>query len=95
MTPSRPDDIKLVEAVSQRLVELRDRYRRTTGMDLVMPLDLDSAFRRFQRLGNRYKLGHFHHSDSERQATREIAQWTVDVNNRLCGQPRTVLQWRD
>ena len=41
----------------------------------------------------RHKALDFRNTTEEVQATREIAQWTIDVNCELRGQKAKVVQW--
>ncbi len=39
--------------------------------------------------------GDYRHSAAEKKSVREVAQWTLDVNNRLRNQPENILEWED
>ena len=95
MIHSKKDDIALCYEVGKRLVELRDRIIRTTGMDLIVPEHLRMDMKRMNSLAARYKRSDFRHSNSEKKSLRTIAQWTVDLNRSICGQPSITLQWGD
>lgn len=38
---------------------------------------------------------YFRSTDAEKQATRNVAQWTLDLNCQLRGQPSKQLTWKD
>ena len=95
MIHSTKDDIMLCYEVGKRLIELRDKLIRTTGNDLIVPESLRADMIRMNRLAGRYKRDDYRHRDSEKKAVKVIAQWTLDLNCAICGQPSVVLQWKD
>jgi len=95
MTLSNRDDIAIVYEIQKRLVELRDRFCKVSGNDLIIPPNLKADFIRYNMVFGRYKEGDFRHSESEKKSIRAIAQWTVDLNRSICGQTPLKLEWRD
>ncbi len=92
---SQRDDIALTYEVGKRLLELRDRVIRTSGNDLIVPESLVFDMKRMNSLAARYKRGDFRHSEAELRSVKVIAQWTLDLNRAICGQPSETLQWKD
>ena len=90
---SAADDAALGEAVQTRFVELLNDWLRTRGEKLVPPPELASAVRRWREMCGRHARGDFRHRDSEIQATREVAQWTVDRKMELAGQAPKEIEW--
>lgn len=95
LLPSIQDTVILAEAVESRFLDLCGAHQRIKGEELLPPPDLNSAVLLWRRMRVRHKRGDFRNSRSELQATRTIAQWTMDVHCELRNQPKKTLQWRD
>jgi len=93
MVISNPDTLALGVAVEERFVQLCQLYKSATGNQLTIPSELDRAMFNWRKMRVRHKRNDFRHTDSELQATREIAQWTLDKKTELCGQPSKKLEW--
>jgi hypothetical protein len=93
MVKSNQGEIQLVYEVGKRLLELRDRIIRTTGMDLIVPESLRTDMKRMDSVAARYKRSDFRHSGAELKSVQTIAQWTLDLNRAICGQPSEILHW--
>jgi len=89
------DDVSLVLTIAEKYRELVDLHRRVRGRDLVVPLELNFDWNMFTVVLNRYRRGKFFHSEEEKRAVRNIAQWTVDVKRSLCNQTPVKLFWVD
>lgn len=91
---SRIDDISLAEAVEHRFVTLCSSYLQIRGVMLVPPPELDGDLFRWRTMRKRHKIGDFRNTQDEIKSTQRIAQWTLDVNNKLRNQDPKVLEWR-
>ena len=69
-----------VVMVNQKLQELDMRA------SLIIPPDLQGAWKRYCHLRNRVLEGDFRYRDSELKALKEIAQWSLDMVKMLRGQ---------
>lgn len=95
MKTSTMDDVCLGEAIETRLADLADAYLRIRGRTLQVPEILKNDFVRYTAYRSRHRKGDFRHSDSELKSVREIAQWSVQVNRALRGQPPKHIDWGD
>jgi len=85
-----PSDKSCLEgclAIEERYNTVRDRFFRKWGVPLLIPSDLDSDFKRWRQLATRYREGDYRHTEAELKSMKAIAQWTIDVNCSVCGQP--------
>lgn len=92
---SEKDDIALAFEVSKRALEVGDLYRNRTGLQLQMPPDMVPDFKLMQAMVSRHQKGDFRHTVDEKLALKSVAQWTLDMNCDLRGQPRKNLTWKD
>ncbi len=93
LRPSTPDDYQLGAAVEQRFLDLSDAYLRIKGETLVFPPELNAAVLRWRAMRVRHKAGDYRHKPSEMRATKEVATWTLEVNDELRNQPGKRYQW--
>lgn len=87
LLPSTRDTIKFGMAVEERFLILCDRYLKTRGVKLDIPPELDRDMFGWRTMRVRHMKGDFRNTEDELKSTKRVAQWTVDVNNRLCDQP--------
>ena len=95
LLPSKADAVALGLAVEERFLILCERYERTRGVQIEIPPELDRSMFHWRSMRVRHKKGDFRNTPDEWRATKRIAQWTVDVNNNLCGQPAHVVPMAD
>lgn len=95
LVASDADCVQLAEAISDRVQDLMRTHRIVQGMDLPAPTSMKSDFRLWQRMLKRHRSGDMRHSKSELMAARAVAQWSVNVQMALRGQPSKVVEWRD
>lgn len=95
MKYSSPDNIQLAIAVEQKFLDLCGAYQKIKGVNLTYPPDMRHDFVRWRTMCARHRAGDYRHTDAELKSTREVAQWTVDVNCRLRNQPTKQLTWKD
>lgn len=93
LVPSSADAIAMAQAVEERFLELCRAYLGYRGQELPIPKSLDKDFLRWREMRVRHKRGDFRHTDRELNSLRTIAQWTLDVNSGLRGQPLKKLEW--
>lgn len=94
LQPSTPDLVNLHVAVEQRFLQLTQEFESKKGERLIPPPSLNSAMIRWRQLAVRFKKGDFRNTESEELSLKEIAQWTVDENCLLRGQPKKKVVWR-
>lgn len=92
---SDADAVALAEAVEERFLTVCRTYIRIWGSEIKMPVSLKQDLLRWRTMRLRHKKGDFRNSDSELASTKAVAQWTVDVNAGLRGQPVQTLQWKE
>ena len=90
---SKRDTFELCRAVETRFKSLRETYFRTKFEPLDLPTGLDAAMILWRTMAVRFKRGDYRNTQEERSALEEIAQWTVDENNKLKGQPAEKVQF--
>lgn len=95
LVPADKDIVSLGLAVEQRFLEVMDLSQKITGLPLPIPQSIDRTMFYWRRMLVRFRQGDFRYSDSEKKATREMAQWTLDHNCRLRNQKAQVLEWKD
>jgi hypothetical protein len=93
LQPSTPDTIALATAVEDRFLEICPLYFKRTAMQLVPPASLDADMLRWRTMRVRHKSGDFRNTEAELKSTQAVAQWTVDVNCQLRGQPTQQIVW--
>ena len=87
------DTIQLGHAVEVRFVELTGSWLRIMGVELIPPQDLDKDMLLWRTMSLRHQKADFRNSLEELQATRRIAQWTVNMNCQLRNQPIKQVEW--
>jgi len=84
-----------LDAIDQRLRQVREMYRKKNGEDLVMYGEIKRAWDFVERLAQRHLARDYRHTESELTAMKVLAQWTVDVKAIVlgggCGQ---TIVWR-
>jgi hypothetical protein len=88
------DDIALCEAVEERFITLCNSYLQIRGVMLVPPSELDRDLLLWRTMRKRHKTADFRNTADELKAVQRIAQWTLDVNDKLRNQEAKVLEWR-
>lgn len=94
LKPSSQDVIALANAMEERFLILCGKWKQAKGDNLPIPEDLWQDLLRWRTVQVRHKIGDFRNSDAEWESMKVFAQWTVDVNCELCGQPPKKLEWR-
>lgn len=87
LRPASRDTIELFRAVEERFVRLLNTWERIRGERLVPPSSLDREMLLWRTMAIRFKKGDFRHTAGEFKAMTIVAQWTVDTNKVLRGQP--------
>lgn len=95
LVPSTPDDVELGRAVEVRTTDMAALYLRVIRKKLIGDKDITNALIRFRSMRIRHNKGDLRHTRSEKNATKAIAQWSLDINNMLRKQPRYVIAWKD
>lgn len=93
LVESVSDTIALGLAVEQRFVTLCESYLTIRGVCLVPPADLNSDMFRWRQMRLRHKKGDYRNTVDELKSTQRVAQWTLNVNNKLRNQEPKVLDW--
>ena len=93
LVESVQDAIALGLAVEQRFLTLCEAYIAIRGVCLVPPPDLNADLFRWRQMRVRHKKGDYRNSADEIKSTQRVAQWTLDVNNKLRNQDPKVLEW--
>lgn len=91
---SDPDLVVLGEAVQQRFLDLLGSWERVRGERLIPPAELDSDMLLWRTMVVRHRKGDYRNTADEENATKRIAQWTVDKQCELRNQPRKIIDWR-
>lgn len=82
-------DFSMLEAmlvVENGFLEVTEMYEKKYFTRIPIPDDIKKALYLWRVLFNRYKQGSYYHTEDERKATAELAQWTIDKKNELRGQ---------
>ena len=95
LLPSDPDMIDLVIAVVDRYNGLIEHYLRIKKEHLLIPGSMEQAKKLLVRVKERYSKSDYRHSESEKKAIRDFAQWTHTVNSEMRNQEPTILSWKD
>lgn len=95
LKPSDQDTIALATAVRARFNDVLDLHFQMKGAPVPISPSLDSDIKMWAAMHARHLSGDFRSTDGEKQATRNVAQWTLDLNCSLRGQPTKTLAWRD
>ena len=95
LKPSPQDIIALGTAVQPRFNDVLDLHFQMRGTPVPIGPTLDADIKLWATMHARHLSGDFRNTDGEKQATRHVAQWTVDLNASLRGQPPKTLKWKD
>ena len=95
LKPSTPDMVALAGAVQSRFNDVLDLYFQMRGVPVPIGSTLDADVKLWATMHARHLSGDFRNTDGEKQATRHVAQWTLDLNASLRGQSPKTLQWKD
>lgn len=95
LKPSHTDLVQLSEAVDSRFVDLLGTYYRVKHEKLMPPKYLDVDMVLWRVMFARYKKRDFRNTDDEERAVRRIAEWTLEENCKLKGQPYVPIDWGD
>jgi hypothetical protein len=95
LKPSTQDMIALGAAVQERFSGVLDLHFQMKGTPVPISPSLDSDIKLWAAMHARHLMGDFRNTDGEKQATRNVAQWTLDLNASLRGQSPKTLQWKD
>ncbi len=85
----------LSAAAVTRFDEVVNLHRDMMQRDAPISQELARDIRLWKQMLVRHSNGDFRHSDAEKRATRNVAQWTVDLNCMLRGQDSRTLTWKD
>ena len=92
---ANPDTLYLSNEVTDRFRIVVDRHHRTHGTPPPMSEEFKSTCKRWRTMHYRFQQGDYRHTRSELLALRDVAQWTLDVNNTLCNQTMVKMEWQD
>jgi len=87
------DTVELGRAVEDKFLDLMATYLRIKGECLAVPASLNPDMLRWREMRVRHKRGQLENTEAELKSVQTIAQWTVDVNMALRGQPTKRIQW--
>ncbi len=87
LVPSGEGIVSLVCAVVPRYNDLIGTHQRITGNRLIIPKELLPDYNQVKQLADRYAAGDYRHRSSEASSLKTFAQWTVDVQRKIRGQP--------
>ncbi len=91
---STQDNVMLGMAVQESFIELCGAYLRINKVKLIIPDYLKRAIFIWREMCVRHKSGDIRHTEDEMKAMKEIADWTVRVNQELRNQKQKPVQWR-
>lgn len=91
LLPCDESIVKGCMALEPRFLDLCGSFRRIRGVDLIPPPDLDADMLLWRSLAVRLKSGDFRYREDELKALKRVAQWTVDVNDKLRFQEPKIL----
>jgi len=92
---SEPDEVGLVRAVEDKFLTICENTLQRTGKKLSVPQELMRAMFLWRQARIRHKNRDFRHSDDEMKATKEVAEWTLEVNAVLRGQKEVPkVEWK-
>jgi len=95
LRPSSQDLIVLILSIETRFLDLTHAYLRITGVQLPIPESLNADLLLWRTLRVRHKKGDHRNTEDEVKAIKNIAQWSLDENNKLRNQPPIKLEWGD
>ena len=81
--------------LENRFLDLCESYLRITGNPLVVPKSLDADMLLWRTMMVRHKKVDFRNTEDEFKSLKNIAQWTVDVNNKIRNQEPKTIDWGD
>lgn len=81
--------------IEAKFKELCHAYLRIKGEELVIPDAMRNDFLLWREAWQRHRLGDFRYRESEKIATRNVAQWTVDINRKIRNQEPQTIEWGD
>jgi hypothetical protein len=93
LKPSTPDIAMLVFSIEERFLALCNRYKRKWGIDLPIDKSTRGDMLLWRMAFRRHRKKDIRHTDSEIKAIKSFAQWTVDQNCLLAGQPTKKIEW--
>ena len=93
LTPSTKDIVNLGIAVHERFLRVCEDWKTIRLEEIVIPPDLDPDILLWRTMMVRFKAGDFRNTRPELAATKVVAQWTVDTNAKLRGQPDVAINW--
>ena len=91
---SDQDTIQLCLAVQDRFIAITGSWLRVTGNQLIPPKNMDKDMLLWRKMVARFRRHDYRNTIDELAATRRIAQWTVDMNNKLRNQPEKKVEWK-
>jgi len=89
------DEMSLCLAVDQRYRKLCRTHAAVRGESLAPPASLDKEMLAWRTFFVRISDGDLRVSEDEIRCLRAVAQWTVDLNCELRGQPKVLVDWGD
>lgn len=95
LSDSMMDTVALAQAVEERFELLLASWLQKRGMPLLPPASLDRALLGWRMMRVRHKGGDLRNTLDEVKCTREVAQWTVEMNCILRNQPVKRIDWGD
>lgn len=81
------------EIVEEKFLLLCNMYGNIRHERLVPPPSLDKDMLLWRRMRVRHKKGDLRHTEAELQATKAVAEWTVNVHMELRGLPPRKIDW--
>lgn len=93
LRPASPDEQYLCASIQESFLDLCGAYLRLRGVQLTIPTDLQLDVRRWREFAGRLMTNNPRIKESEWQAMKAVAQWTVDVNKELRGQGPVVVEF--
>jgi len=94
LRPSSRDTVQLGLAIQERYENVVGSWRRIKKQPLLIPPQIAADLKLCQAMVRRHKKMDYRHSEDELKASRNLAQWTCDVNCELRNQPKTKIQWK-
>lgn len=95
LLPNELDDTRLVFEVNKAVIETEQLYMKTHQMSLEVPADLAADFLLYRAALDRQSNQDYRSSISERKAVKHIAQWILNIYQKLRGQECTRILWKE
>lgn len=93
---STKDCIQLAREIEPRFLTVCELYgRKWGGQTPPISKEMEKHFMRWRQVVIRHRNGDMRNTLSEWQSMKEVAQWTVDLNCKLCGQEPKTVEWAD